>query len=77
MRELLAELRETGACTDEKRHERMAAIPREGSLSLGEAADADAAGRLLGELFACGSFNYTPDGFCADLYNGRRDRRKI
>ena len=26
LRELLAELRETGACTDEKRHERMAAI---------------------------------------------------
>ena len=69
LRELLAELRETGACTDEKRHERMAAIlARRGALSLGEAADADAAGRLLGELFACGSFNYTPDGASVLIY---------
>ena len=34
LRELLAELRETGACTDEKRHERMAAIlARRGALA--------------------------------------------
>lgn len=79
LRELLAELRETGACTDEKRHERMGGDTRaEGSPFAGRGSR-----RRRCRAVARGVVRmrfvqlHAGRGFCADLYNGRRDRRKI